>query len=128
MQVRADAYEKLDKELLGYVEDVLLNRCENATERMLEFAATLDPKCKPTALKKLAGEPAGPQLPARVNYTAGNGLVAPPAELPPVPEYKVFVDSMKRTAAFDQVRPKTRAAMRPGTRVQGLRPSELASR
>jgi cobalamin-dependent methionine synthase I len=49
-QVREDEYSKLDKELLGYVEDVLLNRCENATERMLEFAATLEPKCKPTAV------------------------------------------------------------------------------
>jgi methanogenic corrinoid protein MtbC1 len=51
-QVIEDAYDKLDKELLSYVEDVLLNRCENATERMLEFAATLEPKCKPTAVRK----------------------------------------------------------------------------
>lgn len=27
-------------------------RCENATERMLEYAATLEPKCKPTAVVK----------------------------------------------------------------------------
>ena len=51
-QVKEDVYEKIDPELLGYVEDVLLNRCSNSTERMLEFAATLDPKCKPTALRK----------------------------------------------------------------------------
>ena len=51
-QVKADVYEKIDKELLGYVEDVLLNRCDNATERILEYAATLDPKCKPTDVKK----------------------------------------------------------------------------
>eukprot|EP00877_Chromochloris_zofingiensis_P009669 jgi/Chrzof1/4956/Cz15g06080.t1 len=51
-QVREDEYSKLDKELLEYVEDVLLNRCENSTERMLEYAALLDPKCKPTAVKK----------------------------------------------------------------------------
>ena len=56
LQVKADVYEKIDKELLGYVEDVLLNRCENGTERILEFAALLDPKSKPTAVKKLAGE------------------------------------------------------------------------
>ena len=55
-QVKADAYDKLDKELLGYLEDVLLNKCDNATERMLEYAATLEPKCKPTAVvKKGAG-------------------------------------------------------------------------
>ena len=51
-QVKADAYEKVDKELLEMCEDVLLNRCENATERMLDYAATLDPKSKPTAVVK----------------------------------------------------------------------------
>jgi 5-methyltetrahydrofolate--homocysteine methyltransferase len=50
-----DDYSKINKELLEYVEDVLLNRCENATERMLEYAATLDPKCKPTAVVKKGG-------------------------------------------------------------------------
>ncbi len=52
MQVQADVYEKIDKELLEFVEDVLLNRCENATERMLEYAATLEPKCRPTDVKR----------------------------------------------------------------------------
>ena len=52
LQVKADVYEKIDKELLDFVEDVLLNRCENATERMLEYAATLDPKSKPTDVKR----------------------------------------------------------------------------
>ncbi len=52
MQVIADEYEKIDKELLEFVEDVLLNRCENSTERMLEYAGTLEPKCKPTDVKK----------------------------------------------------------------------------
>lgn len=52
LQVKADAYEKIDKELLEMVEDVLLNRCDNATERMLEYAATLDPKSKPTDVRK----------------------------------------------------------------------------
>jgi len=55
LQVREDAYERLDPELRGFVEDVLLNRCENATERMLEFAGTLDPKCKPTAVIRKGG-------------------------------------------------------------------------
>ena len=52
VQVRADAYEKIDKELLEMCEDVLLNRCENSTERMLDYAATLEPKSKPTAVQK----------------------------------------------------------------------------
>jgi 5-methyltetrahydrofolate--homocysteine methyltransferase len=51
-QVEEDMYEKIDKELLEYVEDVLLNRCTNATERMLEFASTLDPKSTPCNLRK----------------------------------------------------------------------------
>jgi 5-methyltetrahydrofolate--homocysteine methyltransferase len=55
LQVIEDQYEKIDKELLEMVEDVLLNRCENATERMLEYAATLEPKCKPTAVVKKGG-------------------------------------------------------------------------
>lgn len=51
-QVQEDVYEKIDKELLEMVEDVLLNRCENATERLLEYAASLDPKSKPTVLRR----------------------------------------------------------------------------
>ena len=54
-----DKYENIDKELLKYVEDVHLNRCDIATERMLEFAATLDPKSKSCALRR-QGEAAGP--------------------------------------------------------------------
>lgn len=34
-------------------------RCENATERMMEFAALLDPKCKPTKIVK-KGDAVGP--------------------------------------------------------------------
>ena len=57
---------------------MLLNRCENATERMLEYAATLDPHSKPTAVKKLASE-AGPKISAKVNPIAdGFDPVAPP--------------------------------------------------
>merc|ERR1719399_2685194 len=56
VQVIEDEYSKINKELLGYVEDVLLNKCDNATDRLLEYAATLEPKCKPTAVvKKGAG-------------------------------------------------------------------------
>jgi len=53
--VKEDEYSKIDKELLEFVEDVLLNRCENATERMLEYAGSLEPKCKPTAVVKKGG-------------------------------------------------------------------------
>mmetsp|Transcript_25795 Transcript_25795/g.81906 ORF Transcript_25795/g.81906 Transcript_25795/m.81906 type:complete len:1328 (+) Transcript_25795:851-4834(+) len=63
-QVIADDYTKIDKELLEYVEDVLLNRCENSTERMLEFAATLEPKSHPTDLKRI-GQASGPAAKAK---------------------------------------------------------------
>ena len=91
MQVKADVYEKIDKELLSYVEDVLLNRCENGTERMLEFAALLDPKSKPTAVKKLAeeAEPAL-KLPDKVNATPPGVYNAQVDELPAVPAYKAY--------------------------------------
>jgi len=59
--MKEDEYSKIDKELLEYVEDVLLNRCEDATERMLEYAATLEPKCKPTAVRKTGVRHAWPQ-------------------------------------------------------------------
>jgi 5-methyltetrahydrofolate--homocysteine methyltransferase len=36
-----EVYDEIDKELLLRVEDVLLNRREDATERLLEFAATV---------------------------------------------------------------------------------------
>merc|ERR1719223_1320628 len=52
LQVEEDEHSKLNKELLEYVEDVILNRTDDATERLLEYAATLDPKSKPTALRK----------------------------------------------------------------------------
>merc|ERR1719223_944398 len=54
-QVIEDEYSKLNKELLEYVEDVLLNRTDDATDKLLEYAATLDPKSKPTAVRKLGG-------------------------------------------------------------------------
>jgi 5-methyltetrahydrofolate--homocysteine methyltransferase len=104
MQVKEDVYEKIDKELLEFVEDVLLNRCDNATERMLEYAATLEPKCKPTAIVKLSAEPATPA----VNFTpkvnpvpAGHDTLAPDATLPPVPKYKIATDPIKKSGAFD---------------------------
>ena len=42
----ADVYEEIDKELLQHVEDVLLNRSEEATEKMLDYAATLVRICR----------------------------------------------------------------------------------
>jgi len=39
-------YEEIDKELLGYVEDVLLNRRPDATERLVEYAETVKQKGK----------------------------------------------------------------------------------
>ena len=66
LQVQEDVYEKIDKELLQYVEDVLLNRREDSTERLLEFAATLDPKSKPCAVKRLNDASPAANIPAKV--------------------------------------------------------------
>ena len=100
LQVIADDYSKLDKELLGFIEDVLLNRCENSTERMLEFAATLEPKCTPTNVKKLQTD----NLPPKANpIHAGVDPLAPPSELPLVPEYKAWVDPLQKSATFGQL-------------------------
>jgi hypothetical protein len=97
-------YEKLDKELLTYVEDVLLNRRPDSTERMMEYAATLDPKSHPTKLRKLAGESNAPVFQAKLNpIPAGFNPVALPDVLPPVPEYKPWVDPLAKSVAFEQL-------------------------
>jgi hypothetical protein len=103
LQVQADVYEKIDKELLGYVEDVLLNRRADATERMLEYAATLDPKSKPTAVRKLNAEPEVKITPRANPLPPGVDPLAPDANLPPVPTYKAWVDPIKKSAAFDEL-------------------------
>lgn len=104
MQVKADVYEKLDKELLGYVEDVLLNRREDSTERMLDYAATLDPKSRPTQLEKLIKEEAGPSVTPRLNSIAdGVDPLAPPTDLPPVPDYKPWQDPLQKSEAFQHL-------------------------
>lgn len=92
LQVKADAYEKIDKELLGYVEDVLLNRRADSTERMLDFAAKLDPKSPPTAVKRLGGGQEGPEsnVPPRLNPIPDDANPLAVTELPTVPEYKAW--------------------------------------
>lgn len=94
MQVQADVYEKIDKKLLGYVEDVLLNKREDATERMLDFAAQLDPKSAPTAIKYLnANAQAEASIPPRLNPIADgvNPVEVKDVDLPPIPQYKAYV-------------------------------------
>jgi 5-methyltetrahydrofolate--homocysteine methyltransferase len=55
----ADVYEQIDKELLQHVEDVLLNRSDDATEKMLDYAATLVPTCRlQQACRRLLAAPA----------------------------------------------------------------------
>ena len=99
--------ENIDKELLKYVEDVMFNRHPDATEKMLEFAATLDPKSKPCALKRKDGS--GPAAPAFVATPKQNVCTIdkiapkPASELPPVPKYAKWVDPVKPTAAFDVI-------------------------
>ena len=65
-----DAYEKLDPELLDFVEDVIFNRRD-------------DPKSKPTAVKK-----------------SRRFLAAESQNSGPVPEYKPYKGALPRSAAF----------------------------
>ena len=41
-----EIYDNIPKDLLEYVEDVLLNRRDDATERLLDFAETVSKKDK----------------------------------------------------------------------------------
>jgi 5-methyltetrahydrofolate--homocysteine methyltransferase len=44
-----EVYEEVDKELMTYIEDVLLDRKDDATERLLEFAQTVEGTVKDEA-------------------------------------------------------------------------------
>ena len=52
-------YEEIPKDLLERVEDVLLNRRKDATERLLEFAETVKAKGKKAATEELAWRQTG---------------------------------------------------------------------
>jgi 5-methyltetrahydrofolate--homocysteine methyltransferase len=87
------------------VEDVLLNKRDDATERMLEYAATLEPKCKPTAVRKLGeAASAGPKITPKLNpIPADFDPCAPPADLAPVPVYKLRKDPLECSPVFNQL-------------------------
>ena len=67
--MQQDVYEKIDAELLTYIEDVLLNRRDDSTERLLDFAATLDPKSKPCAVRRLADAAPAANIPPKVRFS-----------------------------------------------------------
>ena len=70
----------------------------------MEFAATLEPKCKPTAVVRLNAAPPAVQFTPRLNpMPAGFDPLAPDAELPPVPSYKAFQDPLACSPAFAQL-------------------------
>jgi 5-methyltetrahydrofolate--homocysteine methyltransferase len=103
-QVQEDVYEKIDKELLTYVEDVLLNRRDDSTERLMEYAATLDPKSKPCALRRLNDKPPPVKLSPKLNpIPEGFNPIALPAELSPVPAFKAWVDPLKKSPVFAEL-------------------------
>jgi len=104
-QVIEDVYENIDKELLKFVEDVMFNRSPDATENMLNFAAIIDAKSKPCALRRKDGSPPAFKASPRENVsTIANPIAPKPAsELQPVPTYAKWVDPIKPTAAFAQL-------------------------
>ncbi len=83
----------------------VLHRREDSTERMLTFAATLDPKSKPTKLVRLSDAANGFKLSPRLNPIApGVDPLAPEPNLLPVPKYKPYVDKLlKSSPAFEQL-------------------------
>ena len=66
--------------------------------RMLEFAETLEPKCKPTAVVRKGGAPAFTPSP-KVN-PRDHDTLAPPENLAPVPVYKPFSCAIEPTANY----------------------------
>ena len=71
---------------------------------MLDYAATLDPKSKPTQLQKLKQEEAGPSITPRLNPIADDfDPLAAPTDLPPVPQYKAWEDPLKKSEAFQHL-------------------------
>ena len=67
-----EIYDEIPKDLLDHVEDVLLNRRDDATERLLEFAETLinDQKDKKVEIKAWRTEP----LQARITHSLVKGI------------------------------------------------------
>jgi len=67
-----EIYDEIPKDLLNHVEDVLLNRRDDATERLLEFAETLinDQKDKKVEIKAWRTEP----LQARITHSLVKGI------------------------------------------------------
>jgi len=66
-------YEDVDKELLERVEDVLLNRREDATERLVEFAETIKSDGSKTEAKKAEWRSA--PVEERLKYALIKGIV-----------------------------------------------------
>ena len=67
-----EIYDEIPKDLLEYVEDVLLNRRDDATERLLDFAETLinDQKDKKVEVKAWRNDP----LQERITHSLVKGI------------------------------------------------------
>ncbi|MEY2964114.1 MAG: methionine synthase, partial [Bacteroidota bacterium] len=58
-----EVYEEVDKDLMTYIEDVLLDRRDDATERLLDFAQSVQGKAKDdTKVLEWRSEPVGKRL------------------------------------------------------------------
>lgn len=65
-------YEEIEKELLDIVEDVILNRNENATEKLIEYATTVSQKEQD---KKEDPQWRKSEIEERIKYALVNGIV-----------------------------------------------------
>jgi len=68
-----DVYEEIDPELLERVEDVLLDRRPDATERLIEFAESVKDRPSPTESEKLAWREA--PVEKRLGHALVQGIV-----------------------------------------------------
>eukprot|EP00899_Mesostigma_viride_P007111 jgi/Mesvir1/16400/Mv18138-RA.1 len=93
-QVIEDKYEALPAELREHVEDVLLNRRQDSTERMLQFAEKM-------SAAKEAAKAKGPAMPPKkLRHPEGYDYLGP---LPddqrmPVPQYQPCIDTISHLA------------------------------
>ncbi len=69
-----EVYEEIDKELLEYIEDVLLNRREDATERLVDFAEKIKDQGKGKVSEEKKAEWRNGTVEQRLEYALLKGI------------------------------------------------------
>ena len=69
-----EVYDEIDKELLGHIEDVLLNRREDATERLVDFAEMIKDQKKGGSDEKKIAEWRNESVEKRLEHAIMKGI------------------------------------------------------